>query len=110
MYIVRHEPLTFRLPFGGHDIPWKRLKIGPQQYSCRIFLYIPQKYVCTVHDNAVHICTVVLYMQVYAPPLLVMVQDHAVPSCTAVEYVSTLPNCVLLYTAMLYTDIQRPYF
>ena len=24
--IVRHELLTFRLPFGGHGIPWKRLK------------------------------------------------------------------------------------
>ena len=28
--IVRHEPLTFRLPFGGHGILWKRLKIVPQ--------------------------------------------------------------------------------
>ena len=25
-----HEPLTFRLPFRGHGIPWKRLKIAPQ--------------------------------------------------------------------------------
>ena len=24
------EQLTFRLPFGGYGIPWKRLKIGPQ--------------------------------------------------------------------------------
>ena len=28
----------FRLPFGGHGIPWKRLKIGPQ-YSTVIFGY-----------------------------------------------------------------------
>ena len=27
--IIRHEALTFRLPFGGHGIPWKRLKIWP---------------------------------------------------------------------------------
>ena len=27
--IVRHEPLMFRPPFGGHGIPWKRLKVGP---------------------------------------------------------------------------------
>ena len=26
--MVRHEALTFRLPFGGHGIPWKHLKIG----------------------------------------------------------------------------------
>ena len=31
--IVRHEPLTLRLPFGGHGMPWKRLKIGPPEYS-----------------------------------------------------------------------------
>ena len=24
-----HEPLTLRLSFGGHGIPWIRLKIGP---------------------------------------------------------------------------------
>ena len=29
-YIVRHAPLTFRLPFGGHGIPWIRSKIGSQ--------------------------------------------------------------------------------
>ena len=27
--IVRHELLTFRLPFVGHGIPWKRHKMGP---------------------------------------------------------------------------------
>ena len=33
--IVGLEPLTFRLPFGGHGKPWIRLKIGPHYlFSC----------------------------------------------------------------------------
>ena len=32
LYIVRHETLTFRLPFGGQGIPWICLKKGPQIY------------------------------------------------------------------------------
>ena len=34
--IVRHEPLTFRLSFGSHGIPWKRLKIGHLFFSPRL--------------------------------------------------------------------------
>jgi len=30
IYNKRESKLSFRLPFGGHGLPWKRLKIGPQ--------------------------------------------------------------------------------
>ena len=30
LYTKRESKHLFRLPFGGHGIAWKRLKIGPQ--------------------------------------------------------------------------------
>ena len=30
IYYKQEYKLLFRLPFGGHCIPWKRQKIGPQ--------------------------------------------------------------------------------
>ena len=29
LYYKQESKLSLRLPFGGHGIPWKRLKIGP---------------------------------------------------------------------------------
>ena len=31
LYYKWESKLPFRLPFGGHGILWKRLKIGPQE-------------------------------------------------------------------------------
>ena len=40
----------FRLPFGGHDIPWKRLKIGPKESAVvwRRKNFLTNKYGTTV--------------------------------------------------------------
>ena len=65
-----------RLPFGGHGIPRKRLKVGPLGWFPHTFIYIHSVlytptystvlYVCTVRYVGTYmLCCTVLYVPMY---------------------------------------------